>query len=263
MVIKSYFDGGNSADSTLYDVVTLAAISGRIDQWKSFEDEWSGCLGSQGARWLHTTDAVSLNKPFSRADGWDEHRRDSFIAECVNVAERHIARPLGEIVPPRDGLLPFTVTVVLDDFKRARDVNPDVPKNATEIMATQALNACLEWGQSRGADFWHLFFDQNEPYCGHVSDRQRNPRALKQVPLLKRIFIKPSPDMRRSPALQLADMFAWCVSHKNKHRHEWHRDLINLKRLDRWLGYDDLVNPIPGVADLVEKWKLPRRRPTP
>jgi hypothetical protein len=28
MILKSYFDGGNQADSTQYDVVTLASVSG-------------------------------------------------------------------------------------------------------------------------------------------------------------------------------------------------------------------------------------------
>jgi hypothetical protein len=129
-------------------------------------------------------------------------------------------------------------------------------------LATQALNGCLEWGQSRGAHFYELFFDQNEPYRGHISDRQRNPQAAKQVPLIARVTLKPECDMRQTPALQAADLFAWCVSHTNKTTHEWQKRLLSLPRLDEWLRYDDLVNPIPGVAELVERWKLPARKPT-
>jgi len=262
VIIKSYFDGGNKADSTQYDVVTLAVISGRTDQWKSFEGEWSNTLRKHGAPWLHTTDAVTFNEPFKRDGGWDQLRRDQFIADCVKIVEGHIALPIGGSLPSRDGLLPFTVTVVLDDFKRARDANPEVPKDATEILATQALHACLEWGQSRGAHVWYLFFDQNEPYRGHISDRRHNPKAVRQVPLMDRVFIQEEADMRYVAALQAADLFAWCVSHKKKHLHAWQTDLLRLPRLDEWIEYGDLLKPIPGVADLVKKWKLPRRRAT-
>jgi hypothetical protein len=193
VVIKSYFDGGNRADSTQYDVVTLACVSGTPGQWRQLESDWRIVLKRHTADWLHTTDAVSLQGPFSRNNGWDATKRNSLIQDCIKIIEGHIARPIGGNVQPREGLLPFAVTVVLDDFNRARNVNLDVPKDATEILATQALNACLEWGQSRGAHFWDLYFDQGEPFMGHASDRKRSPKARRQLPLLDRIATSENP----------------------------------------------------------------------
>lgn len=263
MILKGYFDGGNEADSTQYDVVTLAALSGTADQWRPFEAEWNTTLKKHKADWLHTTDAVTLNGQFSRDSGWDEGKRDAFMLDCVRVVERHIACRKTARSPGRSGLYPYTVTVVLEDFKKAREVNSDVPKDATEICATQAAWRCLEWGADIAkADFYHLFFDRGEPFRGHICDRMRNPKAQKRLPLLDRITHIGESDCRHVPALQLADLFAWCVSHKNKMPYRWQTRVLNLPRIDEWLDYKELVKPFPTTANLVKSWKLPRRRPT-
>jgi len=264
VILKGYFDGGNEADSTQYDVVTLAALSGTTDQWRPFEAVWKTTLEKHKADWLHTTDAVTLNGQFRRDRGWDEGKRDAFILDCVKVVERHIARKKTAKSPGRPGLYPFTVTVVLEDFIKAREISSDVPKDATEICATQAVNRCLEWGKDIAhADFYHLFFDQGEPFRGHISDRKRNPKALKQLPLLDRIMHIGESDCRYVPALQLADLFAWCVSHKNRTpRYGWQTKVLSLPRIDEWLDYKLLVKPLPATANLVKSWNLPRRRPT-
>jgi hypothetical protein len=262
MLIKSYFDGGNQADSTQYDVVTLAAVSGTPSQWRQFNADWKIVLKEHGADFLHTKDAVSLKKPFDADSGWSNDRVDLFICGCVATIERHIAKPLQDPAAPRAGLYPFTVTVVLKDFVRAREANPDVPKNATEVLATQALHACIEWSESRGAHFMDLYYDRNEPYRGHTVDRQRNPKAVKQLSSLARIAIPPELDTREAAELQMADLFAWSVAHKEAPKRPWHHRLLDLPRGDEWIAYADLIKPIPGVSDLVKSWKLPKRKPT-
>jgi len=262
MLIKCYFDGGNRADSTQYDVVTLAAVSGMPSQWRHFNADWKIILKKHGADFLHTTDAVSLKKPFDAGSGWSSDRVDSFIWECVATIGRHIAIPVHNSAVPREGLYPFTATVVLKDFVCARGANPEVPKDATEVLATQALHACIEWAESRGAHFMDLFYDRSEPYRGHAVDRQRNPKAVMQLPSLTRITIHPDIDASCTPALQMADLFAWNVTHKEAAKRPWHHALLDLPRGDEWIGYDDLIKPIPGVPDLVKSWKLPKRKPT-
>ena len=264
MILKSYFDGGNQADSKQYDVLTLAAVSGTHDEWVPFEKDWRKTLKKHGAEWLHTTDAISLADPFSRRKRWSEAKRDAHLMDCVRVAGRHIARQNRPNEPGRYGLYPFTVTVVLKDFIEARKVSPEVPTTATEACAVQALYACLEWGRENArAERYHLFFDQGEPYHGHIVDRKRNSKVLKQLPLLANITHSGEADMRLEPALQLADLYAWCVSHKAQDQgFKWQQKLLRMDRTDEQLTYDVLINPIPGVADLVKSWKLPRRRPT-
>ena len=263
MILKCYFDGGNQADSTQYDVVTLASVSGITEDLRPFEADWKAALKNHKASWLHTTDLVSLvREPFTNKHGWTAADSAAFIMDCVQVISAHVARPLTDH-SPRIGLFPVTVTIALKDYIRARDENPEVPKTATEICATQNLARCFELGRDvMGANFYHLFFDQNEPFRGHICDRQRSPKALKQLPLLDRITRNDEADMRTQPALQMADLFAWCVSHKSTVQQKWHEAVLLIPRMEEWIGYADLVKPISGVAQLVGSWKLPKRKPT-
>ena len=203
-----------------------------------------------------------MQDPFTLEKEWSVQKVDALISDCVKVLEEHIALPLAGSAPPREGLMPFTATIVLSDFKRARGVNSDVPKDATEILATQALNACFEWGTSRGTDWYDLFFDKNEPYRGHVVDRKRNPKARRQVPEIEKVSLIAEADMVHVPALQMADLLAWCVSHKRTPARNWQKRLLSLARVDEWLEYNNLIKPIPGVADLIREWKLSPRKPT-
>jgi hypothetical protein len=265
VVMKSYFDGGNQADSRQYDVVTLASISGTSDQWRLAERDWKAILKKHHAPFLHTTDAVSLTSPpLTKNDGWDKTKRDAFISDCVTVIENHLALPIKGAFQGKLGLYPFTVSVVLDDFKKARQTNSSVPRDANEICAVQTLGGCLSWGmRHQRPHFYHLFFDQGEPFRGHIVDRQTNPKSAKIIPLMDRIIMKGEVDMRHVPALQMADLFAWCVSHRNKgDMHGWQRRLLNFPRGDEWLDYKELIKPHQSTVGFVKEWKLPRRRAT-
>lgn len=68
--------------------------------------------------------------------------------------------------------------------------------------------------------------------------------------------------MPQAPGLQAADLFAWCVSHRDSASLRWHKEVLALPRMDEWIDYKELIKPIPGVASLVASWKLPKRRAT-
>jgi hypothetical protein len=44
VVLRSYFDAGNQADSREYDVLSLAVASGTLNEWGPFENEWGDML---------------------------------------------------------------------------------------------------------------------------------------------------------------------------------------------------------------------------
>jgi hypothetical protein len=44
VVLKSYFDGSNHADSSEYDRISIAAVCGTSKQWKRFDTEWKKVL---------------------------------------------------------------------------------------------------------------------------------------------------------------------------------------------------------------------------
>ena len=37
MLLKTYFDGGNKADSSQYEILSLAAVSGTEEQWQRLD----------------------------------------------------------------------------------------------------------------------------------------------------------------------------------------------------------------------------------
>lgn len=263
MILKSYYDGGNQADSRLYDVLTLAGVYGSKDQWIPFESAWKDVLRRHRADYLHTSDAVALQGEFHNEKGWDKTKRNAFITACVKVIEDHIALRISKKSAGRLGLGVCTQTVKLKDYIKARSVKPDLPV-VTEICATNALARTLEWGEDiMGANFYHMFFDQGEPYYGHVKDRKDNRKAKKLLPLMGRITSMTEVDMRYTPALQMADLVAWCCSHKQANpRYKWQNRLLSLNWIDDSFDYDRLLNPVQQSIDLVKTWKLPRRKPT-
>ena len=95
MVLKSYFDGSNQADSSQYDRISIATVCGTGKQWKRFDAEWKKVLYRHRADYLHTTDAVSLQNDFTTEKGWNKTRVDSFIGACVGVIEKQITIPHG------------------------------------------------------------------------------------------------------------------------------------------------------------------------
>ena len=100
---------------------------------------------------------------------------------------------------------------------------------------------------------------------GHILDRKTNKKSSKHLkPMWDRISSITEADMRDLPALQMADLFAWCISHRlQKPRHKWQNRILNHRKwLDDWLEYDQLMRVIPGISDLVKSWNLTPRRAT-
>jgi hypothetical protein len=264
VVLKTYFDGGNHADSTVHDVISLAALSGTKDQWKPLEKSWIKLMNQHGiGNAFHTTDLVALSGIFSRKGGWDEARRDKFLGRCVSLIERHIALPMTlELTQGRLGIYPFTVTVPLSDHKRARQENADVPKHAATICAVQALGSTLIWGEKHmKVTAYQFIFDRGEPFKGHVEDR-RVKKAIREFPALERITVTEAASSTY-PALQIADLYAWCVSQKNKRDFKWQKRLLSLPREDEYIPYDLMIHPNALTVKFVREWKLPARKANP
>jgi hypothetical protein len=261
VVFKCYFDGANQADSSQYDVVSLAVVSGGVGQWKAFEEDWKKALKRHDAPWLHTTDAVSLNGPFASEKGWDRARRDEFLSDCVTVINSHAAKS-----GVREGLVPHVITISLKDFLRARETNPELPKDVTEICATQAAGFALRQGFTYEAHFFHFYFDQNESFRKHIEQRKLNKKAnahLKQIN--DRIIHIGGSDMRHVPALQMADLFAWCVSYQyRKPRYKWQNRILDHNNFE-WFDYDKLLavrSDFPDMVKQVRSWGLPNTTST-
>lgn len=269
MVLKGYFDGGNQADSTQYDRITLATALGTCEQWSALEWSWKEVIENHKAQFLHTTNAIGLKKEFAKEKGWDDGRVDSLISDCVNVIDQHIVEP-GRIVVPgpyglrqnitKFGLFVTTLTIPLSDYQRVKKINPKLPNSVTEVCTTESLGFCFKWGKIHDADSYELFFDQGEPFFGHAYDRKHNKQSKKDIAAMKQVVVLAEADMRVSPALQIADLFAWCINHNDDVRRDWHKKLHSLPWNSLVLDYDHLLNPTPGALERTAAWNLPTRK---
>lgn len=268
MVLKVYFDGANKADLNLYDRVVLAAVLGTSDQWDLFIADWKMVLDGHKVQYLHTTDAVTLNKTFSKKNGWNNAAVDNLILDCVRAVKKHIAMP--SLVPGeyRPGLRVVTMTIYLEDYKRARKSKPELPKSVDEICTSEVLGFVFKWGHEIGAECYHLYFDRGEGFYGHVRDRKDSKKIRRDVPLLDKVAALAEAEMQLTPGLQLADLFAWCISHNEApSKRLWHRALNDLPKDPSWesLYMDEgyLLNPIPGALERIQTWGTPQRKPKP
>ena len=194
---------------------------------------------------------------------------DALISDFVSVIDQHMVAPGKVIIPgpygyrqnvAKSGLFITTLTVPLRDYRRARRINPKLPNSVTEICTTESLGFCFKWGKLIGADLYELYFDQGEPFYGHVRDRHDKKKAKKDIPLMSKVAALAEVNMRVYPAMQVADLFAWCANHIDDVRRNWHTRLNRLDWHSLVLDYRRLLNPIPGALERTAAWKLPLRR---
>lgn len=265
MAFKSYFDGGNKADSTQYKIVTLAALSGTTIVWADFERRWKRILADHGAPFLHTSDAVSLNKPFAKEDGWTKEKVDHLVTDCVSAMKACAAvRRESMLTYCYYGLRPVTVSVVLGDYKRASREIPLLHTSAPveQICAIEAAVACTYYGHIGKSEKYQFFLDQNEPFYGHLRDRKDNKKSKAIAPFWDKVSLAEA-DMRNVPALQAADLLAWSLNNywnERKFTRVWQEALLTIERDAMVFDYDKLRNLDMDNLERIQSFNLPRRK---
>ncbi len=261
MVLKSYFDAGNKADSREYGVLSLAVLSATTDEWGPFELEWCDMLKRHHADYLHTTDAVAR---VSHYEGWTETEADGFLRDCARIATKHFIRLATEYDPGQFGIHCFTVSVVLRDFVDFAKRNPDEPQDANQGCFRQAIGNTLQWAKDKAAcNEIHTFFDQGEPFYGYLVNLLESKKAKSDAWHLNMITERGEADSRREPALQLADLFAWVQSHKHEDwSPKWKKTILRLPIW--WEHYDksNLHDINPAHQATWNTWKVPKRAVT-
>jgi hypothetical protein len=256
VAFQCFFDGGNKADSRLYDTLTLAALSGDGVLWDVFTDQWRTVLKLHGAPFLHTNKAMVKEGVYR---GWTEAQVESFVGDCVSVLEKHATTRAANTFTYL-GIRPATVTVFLKDFKNALARIPDLG-SVEEVCAVHAAAWCQTYGLLTGHSKAQFFYDQGEPFCGHIRDRMNNKKARKVIPLLGKTVVANEADMRGVPALQAADLFAWTINHiyRRAARFGWERRLLAIDRDEETFRYKRLISPNMGRLTVTRSWGLPKR----
>ena len=261
MVLKSYFDGSNHADSSEYDRISIAVVCGTGKQWKKFDTAWRKVLYRHRVDYLHTTDAVSLQNEFAKEKDWSNDRVDSFIGDCVGVIRSNMAIPPGwRGKNERAGLFPKTLTIPFEDWLRAKKEAPGMPDTIEDLCASESVAFALRWGTHIDAKKYQLFFDRGEPFFGHTLTKWRHPKVQKDLELMRNVIHVGESISKETPALQMADLFAWSVNRANQEHRKWHIQLHDLPWDSMLLDYHHLINPNPLAVERMAKWKLPPRR---
>jgi hypothetical protein len=268
VVLKGYFDGGQTADA---DRVTLASVCGTCEEWEPVESAWKRVIAKHGAPPLHTTDANALQKEFASKKGWTNEKVNAYISALVDVLEDSLAQPGRILVPTASGYLPnivktglngVTMTIPVNDFRRAREVVADFPNTISELCASETLGFVLRYGRRLGVEGYQLYFDRNEPFCGHIRDRWNCKKSRREIPEIKKVVSIGESNTAVSPALQIADLFAWCLNHKDNVRRDWHKRVNNLHWDSYILTYEYLIKPTPGALKRTAAWGFTKRRKT-
>lgn len=245
--LECYFDGGNQAVSSEYDLVSLSVISGTPKQWRKFESEWSKKWKDHQIGFFHAT---------------EYKHRPEVMEDFAKVAHAHAFRRGVRKSDFRHGLYPFSVTVPLRDFLLARAMNPRIPESVPDILIREALYRCVEYGKSIGAREYHMVFDRGEPYLGLVSDFKHNSGSRHENPIVDNFDLTDGAS-RKYPGLQMADLFAF--SHSNRVTYfqtPWHKAVREIEQDRVDFTYERLLQPLYGPIEKAVEWRLPKRAAT-
>ena len=256
--IRSYLDGGNQADAQ-YETLTLCAVAGTEIQWKNAEQCWIETLSKYGVDFLHTTDVLTLNHPYTREAGWSHEKANALLNSCVDVIERCKARP--EDSWPH-GIMPISFSIFLRDFDKA--VREHGVTGRPELhLAMCCVQMCAHWADYREMNRLQFFFDLGEPFYGHTRDRWLSTRARKEETLWHHVSAITEVAMQETPALQIADMVAWVAGkgHENAVQYDWQERLLATHKENHLLDYDCLKSPDWEALECLQRWKIPQRKP--
>jgi hypothetical protein len=152
--------------------------------------------------------------------------------------------------------------VLVRDFKTALTKIPALG-SIENLCVICAAARCTTYGLMTGHHKLQFFFDQGEPFYGHLDDRAKNKKAKKAAPDIQTVHLAES-NMRDVPALQAADLFAWAINRRYKDgsaSFEWQKRLLAIDRDEEVFRYARLLKPNREHIDIVKSWKLPPRRP--
>jgi hypothetical protein len=221
-VLKSYFDKSGQEDQPL---LTIGGIAANDQLWADIEIDWNDILQKNDppASYMHMRDAIPLRGDFSPAMGWD----DDHIFGLINLLISYLSN-----LPLKQQYCQFSASLKMGDYDKLREETYQMDSPA-DIVASSCVRQMTEWyfTEYKSLDFEaHYYFDQGEPFEEIIKAKwnrwraeAEDSRSLHQWGHIT--HIGPA-IMKKTPGLQIADMFAWATN-----RHE-----VKIPR-----RYDDLV----------------------
>jgi hypothetical protein len=214
--IRAYYDGTGSSDPRSGSrYLTLAGYVAERDVWPAFDMLWLNVLeqwdmekGVEPCEYFHVREAHHLKGHFTPARGWTRERVRALELQLLNDC-------LAQMVwYYRSRFAGTSCTVHLDGFREAVAEHPDLPEKYHRPEAI-CVSVLLELAKSMlvppdggyvpDEAQIELFFDQKERFLNAIHNTWQRRR---REPRFRNIVTMRSVEMRRTPAIQAADMLA-------------------------------------------------------
>ena len=217
-MLRAYYDcSGQPHDS---EFVTLAGVIASESVWERFCPQWTSVLERYQISEFHMTDAMSLKKDFSPANGWSQEKAQKLVWDLLAIVGYFRATDgfrLGS------NLVGSSCTVKMEDYWKAKSANHLL--RSPEAICTQYCVSIVP--RDIDSDIAHpeisLVFDQNEDFKHSIYrnwQRYRNkwgagwPRQVKAID---------DANSSNTPPLQVADLLAWTMNTNRYNMSFWKR----------------------------------------
>jgi hypothetical protein len=205
VALKCYFDGSEKHHRSL----TLAAVAGDESAWAQLEREWTDFLAHVGIPYSHMKEAIARKGVFR---GWKKEKRDWFVNGLITLFHTCQTNNPGR-------LKAFTTTVDLKAHKEFSRV-PGLPDPA-RMCVRGIVPKVFDWYISFPdtiLDVMEFYFDRGEPFMRHIWDDWNSDSARAKDPVWGIIRTIAPVEMQITPAVQVADLFAWARTHVDQER---------------------------------------------
>lgn len=211
ITLKAYFDKSGQDDQAL---LTIGGIAGGDEVWGKIENDWKAILKDHDppAAYMHMVEAIPLRCEFRPDKGWNDDK----VFGLVNTLLSYLSE-----VPDKTKYCHFACTLKMDDYRKLQAENYQMDAPA-DLLASLCAQRITEWYffEYKGIDLeaTHVF-DQNEPFEPIIKAKwereTENSRLTGNYNAWCHIAEVGTAIMRKTPGLQVADMFAWATN-----RHE-------------------------------------------
>ncbi len=214
IAIKCYFDGSHGgAGWNSARFVTLAGFAADESLLSEFDDRWMAMLRNAARRpsteYLHMRELRKRNGAFSSEKGWTDELRGFLVTDALLY--------LQTLDKKRCRL--FACSVDTEALVRARAAGKRIA-GIVRLCNHFCPQIVLAWyvqhypGLVSSANY---FFDLNEPFRHHFEQVWRKKRSERfditgNREAWKIIKSVTSVELRETPAMQVADLFAWAVN---------------------------------------------------